>query len=511
MGGPVLFDAQRSLVYIRALEWTPYGWGLVKWYAPDVGAIVLIIILILGVTRVRRVLRNRQVPSRWYCSRCNYELTGPDAAGLCPECGIDCAKSRPKRGRSTRRRLVVLALIILPALSACVSGLCWGLQRYEKGGPFNSRPWPTIYMGYLGTNWLFSKPITVGGDGAREWRTNRYIPFHLPGGETAGPELPLVPGDNYGYVLSDDGRWLGTATCVGPDGHGELVVYNTITGSTKRGRLTDEWSPNAFQVAIPFSSDRSFIHTDGAFADGAVSFTPRLFALDLAARDAAMVEAVASVTRPTVPYSGNPGGLIPANTEFAVLREGGVTKWALLSFTFDGNGGLAALPEVTTLDASGTLQTVRLSKPVFPGWHSRLIDHGNTLELEDNHSWLTFQVSLVDGSVTQSDRTYREVMQTSKNGVCCYLDQNGELKVALDGQTPFAALKAPAGRVIPTGVSSDGRWVAAQLLGHAKPAFCPNCVPATRACDILVWDLKDVLPKSVGNPVLSPVPPTPTP
>src|ERR1051325_8365037 len=200
LGGPVVFDDQHSIIYVRALDWTPHGWGIAKWYAPDAGAILLIAVLFVAFLRSRKILRHRQDPGSWYCRRCNYEVAGADFQGLCPECGRSAAEGHPRRGRSTRRRLVTLLIPCIAIITLCIAGLQWGLQRYEAGGPFNSLPWPTVYMGYLGRAWLFSKPLRVGGPDLDESRTNRYLRFSLPRGASAGPELPLVEGDNYGYV-----------------------------------------------------------------------------------------------------------------------------------------------------------------------------------------------------------------------------------------------------------------------------------------------------------------------
>src|SRR5262249_18540606 len=83
MAGPVLFDCSRSIVYVRSLDWTPHGWGLVKWYAPDVAGVVLLVTVIAAVVRCRRILRSPQGRDAWYCRRCNYQLGGPDVRGAC--------------------------------------------------------------------------------------------------------------------------------------------------------------------------------------------------------------------------------------------------------------------------------------------------------------------------------------------------------------------------------------------------------------------------------------------
>ncbi|MEX2214754.1 MAG: hypothetical protein WD768_11530 [Phycisphaeraceae bacterium] len=78
--------------------------------------------LLIGLWRAVGVIRRRRDAGRPYCRKCNYELTGSTSV-TCPECGAPAAGKGRALGKSTKRRLVPIALFSLPV--PLLYGLLW--------------------------------------------------------------------------------------------------------------------------------------------------------------------------------------------------------------------------------------------------------------------------------------------------------------------------------------------------------------------------------------------------
>src|SRR5262249_15444485 len=102
-------------------------WALAVAHWPEYLGGLLAILVVIYLVFLGRVLGRRQVRDEPHCRRCNYNLIAhapdsvkrrserqlPEPDTLCPECGTDLAKRHPRRGRSTRRRILVPTSIIL--------------------------------------------------------------------------------------------------------------------------------------------------------------------------------------------------------------------------------------------------------------------------------------------------------------------------------------------------------------------------------------------------------------
>jgi hypothetical protein len=346
-------------------------------------------------------------------------------------------------------------------------------------------------MGHLGKNWLVSKPLV-----ADIWRTNRERAYRLPSGEPAGPDLPLVEGENFGHFLTRDGRRLGTVTQLrSPAPHVDVVLRDVVGGTTRRLSLCEGSLWNPFELWHTRDADGMiFIQAVEMFRPQDTEFTTELFEVDPSTDGPGAVRKVCAVVLPTVAMDAS-GARMLTNTSFAAFSRGGEVNWALLNTQFQPTSMGVLNQEVIVAGAGGVPRHVPLAGPEFGQWPPRLLADGSAIEIEDNKGWTTWRISLADGSAVQTCAIYRESLSRSDNGVCLYLNAAGGLEVAMDGQPPLARLKVPArGFVRPADISPDGRWAAAVLYDRAaRTPLWPDCEPLGRTNDVLIWDLAPVL------------------
>ncbi|MCC7343272.1 MAG: hypothetical protein IT170_19490 [Bryobacterales bacterium] len=101
-------------------------WEMLAYYWPEIGGTIVAITVLLFLIVLRRVLRTPRLPGQPHCRRCNYCLKGA-ASDRCPEC-FTPTKS-PRRGRTTRRRLLPLSLLTAIMLVGYASPWIFWLPR----------------------------------------------------------------------------------------------------------------------------------------------------------------------------------------------------------------------------------------------------------------------------------------------------------------------------------------------------------------------------------------------
>ena len=89
-------------------------WAMIVWYWPEIALVLTLVLILFLVWRIRRAVKRQQVAREPYCRKCNYRLTGSQAAN-CPECGV---KLNDRTRVIGKRRRVVPALVCLIILLA---------------------------------------------------------------------------------------------------------------------------------------------------------------------------------------------------------------------------------------------------------------------------------------------------------------------------------------------------------------------------------------------------------
>lgn len=135
-----LVAAQRIDLWALGRQWWPELLG---------GALTLLVLAYLLV--LLRVLRRPQIRGTPHCRKCNYDVTVqapasvlprserryPAPGTLCPECGTDLSRKRPRRGRTSARRLLVPSIL----LAICAAGyIALHAARVPRTGPLNNAP-----------------------------------------------------------------------------------------------------------------------------------------------------------------------------------------------------------------------------------------------------------------------------------------------------------------------------------------------------------------------------------
>ncbi|MBX3402376.1 MAG: hypothetical protein KF699_03085 [Phycisphaeraceae bacterium] len=126
-------------------------WALGREWWPELLGGVLTLLVLAYLLVLLRVLRRPQRRGAPHCRNCNYDVTvqaphsvlprrerqQPARGTLCPECGADLSRKRPRRGRTTARRLLVPTAFIALSAAAYI-GL--HIARVPRTGPPNSGP-----------------------------------------------------------------------------------------------------------------------------------------------------------------------------------------------------------------------------------------------------------------------------------------------------------------------------------------------------------------------------------
>lgn len=146
MSPPVEFSPDESVMFVSVVTTRAVPWKWWKEHQADIGAGVLVLVVLLAAWWVRRVWRRPRVAGRWYCRRCNYDVTrdtpGDDAAAVtiaqCPECGTGIGPGAAVAGTTLRRRVLPVTIAAL-----LVSGLClWRINAGLTNATLGKPAWP---------------------------------------------------------------------------------------------------------------------------------------------------------------------------------------------------------------------------------------------------------------------------------------------------------------------------------------------------------------------------------
>lgn len=150
-----------SVATTRAVPWK--GW---KEHQADVGAGVLLLVLLVAAWWVRRVWRRPRAAGRWYCRRCNYDVTRDASAGgsapaatvaQCPECGSSIGPATSVAGMTRLRRLIPVSLAALVIGAVCLWRINAGLTTATLGKP----AWPVDAVRQVIPGWPLARLETI--------------------------------------------------------------------------------------------------------------------------------------------------------------------------------------------------------------------------------------------------------------------------------------------------------------------------------------------------------------
>lgn len=126
-GNPSIFSAAFSpdgeTLYAVGQAQAINLWEILVYYWPEIGGTIVAVTVLLFLFVLRRVLRTPRLPGEPHCRRCNYCLKGA-ASDRCPECFTPTR--RPRLGRTTRRRILPIAIpAVIALLGYAGAWVCW--------------------------------------------------------------------------------------------------------------------------------------------------------------------------------------------------------------------------------------------------------------------------------------------------------------------------------------------------------------------------------------------------
>ncbi len=152
------FSSSGDVVYVHMHTPAVDLWRLLVHYWPEWAGVVVGLLLLVITWRVLWVRANRQTKGEPHCRRCNYNLrahvdAGDGATAVCPECGLDFHKRAPRQGRTTIRRIAIIAVVTL--VVTATYGLCLGLGAPRQGVVSNWQFWPSMRL----AAWTIEKDV----------------------------------------------------------------------------------------------------------------------------------------------------------------------------------------------------------------------------------------------------------------------------------------------------------------------------------------------------------------
>ena len=143
----VEFSPDERVMFVSVATTRAVPWKWWKEHQADLGAGVLLLTLLLAAWWARRVWKRPRAAGRWYCRRCNYDVTRDAAAGesapaatvaQCPECGSGIGPATSVAGTTRLRRLIPAALAVCVIAGVCLWRINAGLTTATLGKP----AWP---------------------------------------------------------------------------------------------------------------------------------------------------------------------------------------------------------------------------------------------------------------------------------------------------------------------------------------------------------------------------------
>ncbi len=171
MSPPVEFSPDESVMFVSVVTQraVPFKWW--KEHQADIGAGVLVLVVLLAAWWVRRVWRRPRAMGRWYCRRCNYDVTRDAAAresapaatvSQCPECGSGIGPATSLAGTTRLRRLIPVSLAALVIGAVCLWRINAGLTTATLG----KAAWPLDAVRRVIPGWPLARIELVD-----EWST----------------------------------------------------------------------------------------------------------------------------------------------------------------------------------------------------------------------------------------------------------------------------------------------------------------------------------------------------
>jgi hypothetical protein len=115
--------------------------------------LVSIILLVLGVSLVRRGLRGSVVDDHPWCTACRFDLVGIlEVRERCPECGADLSlpNSVEVGQRRRRPRMISLGVVLVVSAGVCMAGVGTGAFRRINWSSYKPHVWLRLEAEYLG-------------------------------------------------------------------------------------------------------------------------------------------------------------------------------------------------------------------------------------------------------------------------------------------------------------------------------------------------------------------------
>jgi hypothetical protein len=248
MSPPVEFSPDESVMFVSVVTTRSVPWKWWKEHQADIGAGVLVLVVLLAAWWVRRVWRRPRVAGRWYCRRCNYDVTrdtpvdDPAAATIaqCPECGTGIDPGAAVAGTTFLRRVLPVTIATLLVGGACVWRINTGLTNATLGKP----AWPLDAVRRVMPGWPLARIEIVEEQmfrircfDTRTWRELGVIEKNWSSSRST------VRGD----------RLLWTEQHAANGWNNDLVIAPTDGSPPKRARLGS--NSDGFASLVGFTSD----------------------------------------------------------------------------------------------------------------------------------------------------------------------------------------------------------------------------------------------------------------
>jgi hypothetical protein len=425
--GTRLMVSQQSVPIVRVNWWEAHG-------AEVAGSAVVVLAIALAWASVRAMGRPREA-GRWYCPKCNYDVSGADGVGVpaghldrCPECGRDVKRGAAKgRARTFRRGVpLVLAILLVVTVAGLAERLDWPRGKRDA--------WPVAKLDRWAPWWpLTRKPAEVRL--MRVWRV-----YDLAGGfRTVSLELPYVA------------TFAGT-TQVSPDGR--YAAIEDSIADLRTGRVWRLRFPASMKPALQgFTADgRGVVHVDSSQGTG-TSSGALIGTLFCTALDTRVVRPMGSASL----RQGVGRNRWAPSVWVGAARLQGDPEWAMLGI--DGN-------ELQTLVLGGKegMRTVSLGSPAefddeVPRKQPRYFDRPVMWFEPDGALSVngTVRLAVPSGALTDVTPARPSHFVYPSGDVICFWRRGHA------GDKPVGALSATANETVggPREISEDGQWCAA--------------------------------------------------